>query len=61
MLIKQARSKFDWHIDLVQLGTQFVKAQEAKDLPRMIKTIAPQVWQSFFFEEAKKFKPEILQ
>jgi len=59
-LIKKARIKFDWHLDLIQLGTQFVKATEAEDYPRMIKNLPIQDWQNFFMEEAKKFKTEIL-
>ena len=59
-LIAKAKAKFDWHIDLLQLGTQFIKAKEARDYPRMISEISPDEWQSFFVEEAKKLKPEIL-
>lgn len=60
-LAKQARIKFDWQIDPIQLGTQFMKAQQAPDLPRMIAHIKPRDWQSFFLEEAKKLKQEILE
>lgn len=60
-LIMKAKAKFDWHIDPLQLGTQFVKAQEAPDLPRMITDVPPQVWQTFFLEEAKKLKEHILE
>ena len=59
-LIKQARAKFDWHIDPLQLGTQFIKAEEAKDYPRMIRETTDTDWKNFFLEEAKKFKPDIL-
>lgn len=59
-LIAKAKIKFDWHIDPLQLGTQFIKAAEAKDYPRMIKEISPQEWQDFFIEEAKKLKSEII-
>jgi len=38
-LIKKARIKFDWHIDPIQLGAQFLKANEVKDLPRLIEDI----------------------
>ncbi len=27
--------KFDWHIDYLQLGSQFLKAVEVKDYPKM--------------------------
>lgn len=59
-LIAKAKAKFDWHIDPLQLGTQFVKAAEAKDFPRMIKKIPPAKWQDFFIREAKKLKKEIV-
>src|SRR3989338_4866687 len=60
-LIAMARVKFDWHIDPLQLGTQFVKAENAPDMPRMIKKIAKEDWQRFFIEEAKKLGPEVLE
>ncbi|MDP3792657.1 MAG: nucleotidyl transferase AbiEii/AbiGii toxin family protein [bacterium] len=60
-LTKRARIKFDYHIDPLQLGTQFLKAQEAKDYPRMIKELDNQTWQSFFIEEAKKLSSEIIK
>lgn len=60
-LVKQAKIKFDWHIDPIQLGTQFIKATEAKDYPCMIKSISNEIWQNFFIKEAKKLKPEIFQ
>lgn len=58
-LVKKARIKFDWHIDPIQLGTQFVKSQEAQDVPRMLTPITPQEWRSFFLDEAKKLKSDI--
>lgn len=60
-LLKKAKAKFDWHIDPLQLGTQFVKAETAKDLPRMIEKIAPSVWRRFFKEEALRFKQRVVK
>src|SRR3989338_6577730 len=60
-LIKKAKIKFDWHIDPLQLGAQFMKAREAKDYPRMIKKIDDKEWQNFFIKEASKLKKEILR
>jgi predicted nucleotidyltransferase component of viral defense system len=60
-LIKKAKIKFDWHIDCLQLGTQFIKVTEAKDFPRLVKKIADKEWQDFFIAEAKKFKKEIIE
>jgi predicted nucleotidyltransferase component of viral defense system len=60
-LLKKARIKFDWHIDPLQLGTQFIKADEASDFPRMIEDFPPEEWRTFYREEAKKLKPEIFE
>lgn len=59
-LIKKAKSKFDWHVDPLQLGAQFLQATKVKDYPRMIKKIDHKVWQDFFISEAKTLKNEIL-
>lgn len=59
-LVQKARAKFDWHIDPLQLGTQFLKASDARDLPRMITAITGDEWRNFFTEEAKKLKQEVL-
>lgn len=59
-LMQQAKVKFDWHIDPLQLGTQFVKAAAAKDYPRLVKKISPAAWRDFFMREAKKLKKEIV-
>lgn len=60
-LVQKAKSKFDWHIDPLQLGTQFIKAKEAQDYPRMIVEIMPEKWQAFFIEEAKKLGKEVIE
>jgi len=59
-LIQKARLKFDWHIDPLQLGTQFIKSKEAQDHPRMIKSLPNEEWQNFFLEEAKKLEKDII-
>lgn len=58
-LVKQAKIKFDWHVDSLQLGTQFNQALVLKDFPHLIKKITPARWQNFFLTEAKKLKKEI--
>ena len=60
-LIWKAKAKFDWHIDPLQLGTQFLKAKEAEDYPRMIREVPPPEWQNFFEEEAKKLGKEVVE
>lgn len=58
-LVKKARIKFDWHIDYLQLGSQFLKALEVKDYPRMIKKLNNKIWQDFFIQKAKLLKNNI--
>lgn len=60
-LIKKARIKFDCHIDFIQLGTQFMKAKEAGDYPKMIRKVADNKWVNFFLNEAKKFKKKVFE
>src|SRR3989344_8739073 len=43
-LIEKAKVKFDWHVDPIQLGSQFVKAEEVKDYPRMIISVPDNEW-----------------
>jgi len=60
-LIKLARSKFDWQIDPIQLGTQLLKAKELKDLPRMLQKIDHKEWRNFFLIQAKSLSKEIFK
>lgn len=60
-LVMKARAKFDTYIDPLQLGTQFMKAGEAQDLPRMIQEVPAEEWQHFFIEQAKELKPEVIE
>lgn len=60
-LIKLAKLKFDWHIEPIQLATQFLKAETAAEYPRMLVKMPDAEWQDFFRGEAKKIKPEIIQ
>ena len=60
-LLKKARIKFDWHIDLLQWGSQLLQDEQVKDYPKMIKEINPKEWQEFFMEEARKIKKDITE
>lgn len=60
-LTAKAKIKFDWHIDPIQLGTQFIKAQEAKDLPKMTMKVNKKDWQDFFIAEAEKLKSQVVE
>ena len=59
-LVAKARIKFDSPIDPLQLGTQFAKAEQAKDYPRMISDIKPAQWQDWFIQQANLLKKQIL-
>jgi len=60
-LVKKAKVKFDWHIDPLQLGAQFMQSTVIKDYPRMIIKIADKKWQDFFVSEAIRFKKKIIE
>lgn len=59
-LVKKAQIKFDNYLDPIQLGSQYIKAKELKDYPKMIIKLDDSVWQDFFLEEAKKLKDQII-
>lgn len=59
-IVKKAKIKFDWHIDPLQLGSQFLKADSVSDFPIMIKKISKKEWQEFFIKEAEELKNQIL-
>ncbi len=59
-LIQKAKSKFDWHVDHLQLGSKFLLATEVKDYPHMIIKIKDEDWQNFFKKEAEKLGKKIL-
>ena len=59
-IIKKARIKFDWRIDYIQLGTQFMQARELKDYPKLLEVLEEKEWQNYFIEEAKSFKDKII-
>ncbi len=60
-LIKKAKIKFDWHVDPLKLGSQFLLAEELKDYPKLIDQLNESDWQDFFKEEAKKLKQTIIE
>lgn len=59
-LIKKAKAKFDWHVDLLKLGSQFLLATDLKDHPHLLIKLDEKNWQDFFIIEAKKLKENIL-
>lgn len=60
-LKKQARIKFDTHIDALQLAQQLLQINKLRDYPRLIIPLKQNVWQSFWQNEASKLKNEALK
>ena len=60
-LVKKAQIKFGTYIDPIQLGTQYMKAKELKDFPKMLSYVKENVWQDFFIAEAKKLSRKIVK
>lgn len=60
-LEKFARIKFDTVIDPIQLGSQLIKVETVKDLPKMIKEISNDEWQSYFMRQARLLKSRFAQ
>lgn len=60
-LIKKAQIKFGNYIEPIQLGSQYMKAKELEDFPKMIIDIKENVWQDFFIQEAKKLSSKIIK
>lgn len=60
-LIKLAKAKFDWHVDPIKLGSQFLLSKELKDYPKLIEPLDEKDWQSFFEKQAKKLEKLIFE
>jgi len=60
-LIKKAQIKFGNYIDPIQLGSQYMKAKDLKDFPKMLADIKDNVWQDFFIAKAKKLVSKIIE
>lgn len=59
-LIGLARAKFDWDIDLLQLGTRF-NDPDLADYPRMIKKLSPATVRRYFRGLARDLGKEVLR
>jgi len=53
-LIKKAKIKFDWHVDKLQLGKQFMKVIDKKDYPRVLINLEVKEYENFFLRLAKE-------
>ena len=63
-LIIDAKAKFDWHIDRVNLASQFSRVTDflrTKELPKMLVPFNPKEMEKFFLKLAKGMKKEIFK
>ena len=55
-LEKLARIKFETDIDPIQLGSQLIKAETIRDVPKMIIKISEREWRNYFISQALNLK-----
>lgn len=60
-LIKDAKVKFDWHIDQVTLSSQFMKVKEVGDLPTMLVQFNKKSMEEFYLKLAKSLEGDIFK
>lgn len=60
-LIRDAKVKFDWHIDKITLGSQFIKVKEITDLPTMLVPFDKKDMEKFFLDLAKSLESGIFK
>lgn len=60
-LIILAKTKFDWHIDPIQLGQTFTQVVAVNDVPNMLVPLDKKDMERFFLEEAKKLAKDIFK
>lgn len=58
-LEKLARIKFETDIDPIQLGSQLIKSEAVKDLPKMVVELPEAQWRNYFIEQAKRLKSKL--
>ena len=59
-LRKKARSKFETHMDPLQMAKQLLEADIVVDYPRMLLPLEPKIWQDFWKQETAKLKNHAL-
>jgi len=60
-LFLNAKAKFDWDIDPINLGSQFMRVKEVSDFPYMLKSFSKKEIEVFFFNLAKELEKEIFE
>ena len=58
-LILDAKAKFDWDIDRINLASQFIRVREFKETPPMLKPFDRKKMEEFFLKLAKSLEKEI--
>lgn len=60
-LILDAKAKFDWHIDKLNLAAQFLRVKDFKEVLEMRKPFRRGEMEKFFLIQARKLKKEIFK
>ncbi len=60
-LRRQARSKFDWYVDSVELGSKMILVKELEDYPRMLIPFDFEKCKTFWLKEAQSLERDILK
>lgn len=60
-MIILAKTKFDWHIDPIQLGKIFLGVDELHDVPKLLVPYNRNEMKNTFFEWAKKLEDDIFK
>lgn len=60
-LIMKACTKFDSHIDPIQMGQQLLRVTDVKDYPTLLINLPDNEWQEFWNKETQKLKKEALE
>src|SRR3989338_2312832 len=60
-LIKDAKIKFDWHIDKVTLASQLIKVKEISDMPTILVPFDRKDIEKFFLKLAKSLETDIFK
>ncbi len=58
-LIIKAKTKFDWHVDRLQLGKQFYKVKNRVDVPRLLGDFDQEKCEKFFLDLSKQLSNSI--
>lgn len=56
-----AKMKFDWDIDPIQLGSQLIKVTERKDVPILVESFDYKKMEKFFQDISLSLKTEVLK